>query len=138
MAQQWESDKEVPFPNLAALWDKIDYGETWEPTFPDGYAPEDLARGGTGGFGQLTITVGSTGRAGKATADTATIAAALRTRRAAESAATVTAASAAAARTRQMEAAAAAEARTPPRVSPGTPTTPLNAMAFNLGYKQVQ
>ena len=136
LAQQWDSDKKVTFPNLAALWDKIDDGEPWKPTFPDVYSPKDLSRGGTGGFGQLAITAGSVGSADKATADTATIAAALRTRRSAESAATVTAAAAAAARTRRTEAAAAAEACTPPYVSLGTLTTPLKAMAFNLGYNQ--
>ena len=99
LAQQWDSNEGIPFLNLAALWGKFDYREPWEPTFPDGYAPEDLAQGGTGGFVQLAITAGSAGSAGKATAGTATIAAALRTRRAAESAATVTTAAAAAART---------------------------------------
>ena len=61
LAQQWDSDEEVPFPNLAALWDKIDDSEPWEPTFPDGYAPEDLVQGGTGGFGQLAITENTLG-----------------------------------------------------------------------------
>ena len=36
LAQQWDSDEEIPFPNLAAFWKKIDNGEPWEPTFPDG------------------------------------------------------------------------------------------------------
>ena len=26
LAQQWDSDKEFPFPNLAIFWDKIDDG----------------------------------------------------------------------------------------------------------------
>ena len=56
LAQQWDSDEEIPFPNLASLWENIDDGKPWEPTFPDGYAPEDLARGSTGSFGQLAIT----------------------------------------------------------------------------------
>ena len=56
LAQQWDSNEEIPFPNLATLWEKIDDGEPWEPNFPDGYAPEDLARGSTGGFGRLAIT----------------------------------------------------------------------------------
>ena len=56
LAQQWDSDEEIPFPNLAALWENIDDGEPWEPTFLDGYAPEDLARGGNRGFGRLEIT----------------------------------------------------------------------------------
>ena len=43
LAQQWDSDEEIPFPNLVALWENIDDGEPWEPTFPDGYAPKDLA-----------------------------------------------------------------------------------------------
>ena len=43
LAQQWDSDEEIPFPNLAALWENIDDGEPWEPTFLDAYAPEDLA-----------------------------------------------------------------------------------------------
>ena len=91
LAQKWESDEEIPFPNLAALLEKIDDSKPWEPTFPDGYVPKDLARGGTGGFRRLAITLGSVGSAGKAAADTATIAAALRTRRTAESAATAAA-----------------------------------------------
>ena len=98
LAQQWDSDELVPFPNLAALSDKIDDSEPWEPTFPDRYAPEDLARGGTGGFRQLEITTGSAGNANEATSDAATIATDLRIRRAAESEAAVTAAVAAAAR----------------------------------------
>ena len=136
LAQQWDSNEEIPFPNLAALWEKIDDGEPWKPTFLDRYVPKDLARGGTGVFGQLAIATGSAGSAGEATADTATIDDALRTRRAAESAAAVTAAAAMTTITRQTEAAAAAAARAPPHVSPGTPATSLNAMAFNLGYKQ--
>ena len=56
LVQQWDSDKEIPFPNLATLWEKINDDEPWEPTFPDGSAPEDLARGSTGGFGRLAIT----------------------------------------------------------------------------------
>ena len=83
MAQQWDSDKEIPFPNLATLWEKIDDGEPWEPTFPDGYAPEDLAQGSTSGFGRLAITAALGGNAGKAITDTAMTAAALQTRRAA-------------------------------------------------------
>ena len=109
MAQQWDSDEEIPFPNLAALAEKIDDGKPWEPTFPDRYAPEDLAQGGTGGFGRLAITAALGGDAGKSITGTATIAAALRTRRAAESAATA----AATARTRQTEAAATVTALTP-------------------------
>ena len=91
MAQQWESDEEILFSNLAALWEKIDDGKPWETTFPDGYAPEDLARGSTGGFGRLEITAALRGNAGEAITDTAMTAAAPRTRRAAESAATAAA-----------------------------------------------
>ena len=72
------------------------------------------------------------GNAGEAITDTAMTAAALQTRRAAESAATA----AATARTCQTESAATATSRTPPSVSPVTPAAPLNAMAFNVGYKQ--
>ena len=43
LAQQWDSDEEIPFPNLSAIWENIDDGEPWEPTFLDGYAPKDLA-----------------------------------------------------------------------------------------------
>ena len=132
LAQQWDSNEEIPFPNLAALWEKIDDGGTWEPTFLDGYAPEDLARGSTGGFGQLAITAALGGNAGEAITDTAMTAAALPTRRAAESTATA----AATARTRRTESAATATSRTPPSVSPVTPAAPLNAMAFNVGYKK--
>ena len=77
LAQQWDSDKEILFPNLAALLENIDDGKPWEPTFTDGYAPEDLARGGTGGFRRLAITAAPGGNAGKAITDIATIAAAL-------------------------------------------------------------
>ena len=43
LAQQWDFDEEIPFPNLAALWGKTNDSKPWEPTFPDGYAPEYLA-----------------------------------------------------------------------------------------------
>ena len=55
LAQQWDSDEEIPFPNLATLWEKIDDGKPWEPTFLDGYAPKYLARGSTSGFRRLAI-----------------------------------------------------------------------------------
>ena len=77
LAQQWDSNEEIPLPNLVTLLENINDGEPWEPTFPDGYAPEDLARGGTGGFGRLAITAAPMGIAGEATTtDTATKAAA--------------------------------------------------------------
>ena len=132
LAQQWDSDEEIPFPNFATLWENINDGEPWEPTLPDGYAPQDLARVSTSGFGRLAITAALGGDSGKAITDTAMTAAALRTRRATESEAMA----AATARTHQTEAAATATSRTPPSVSPGTPATSLNAMAFNVGYKQ--
>ena len=134
LAQQWDSDDEIPFPNPAALWEKIDDGKPWEPTLTDGYAPEELARGSTGGFGRLAITAALGGDAGEAITDIAMTAADLRTRRAAESAATA----AVTAKTRRTEAAATATACTPPIVSPGTPTAPLTAMDFTVGYKQGQ
>ena len=132
LAQQWDSDEEIPFPNLAALWENIDDGKPWEPTSPDGYAPEYLARCSTGGFGRLAITAALRVNAGEALTDTAMTAAALQTRRAAESAATAEGT----VRTHRTESAATATSRTPPSVSPGTPASPLNAMAFNMGYKQ--
>ena len=57
----------------------------------DGYAPEDLARGSTGGFGRLAITAALGGNTGEAITDTAMTSAALQTRRATESAATAAA-----------------------------------------------
>ena len=82
LAQQWDSDEEISFPNLSDLWEKIDDGEPWQPTFPDGYAPEDLERGSTGGFRRLAITASIGRNAGKAITDTSMTAAALQTRRA--------------------------------------------------------
>ena len=66
-----------PFPKPRGLWENIDYINPWEPTFPDGYAPKDLAQGSTGGFGRLEITASLGGNASEAITDTAMTAAAL-------------------------------------------------------------